>query len=380
MRIFTFDTLHSSVRLRWALDNVEEARTLLANGQLLFGTVDTWLLWKLTGGAVHATDYSSASGTGLYDFYVLQWSDFVLKSLKLPRTILPEIRDTSGDFGSCVPELFGGPIPIRAMVADQQASMFGHCCFTEGDMKCTLGTGTFLNIHTGALPHTPSKYHLYPMLAWKIGDEVAFMLEGTTGCTGTVLEWGRSFGLLPDFAQADTIAASEASSGGVVFVNAFSGLSAPHFDFSARGSIMGLTSATRPAQVVRAMLQALAFRFMDFYDILTGEFRRRPRTVRVDGGVSRSDFVLQTISTLSGATVQRASHSEMTSLGAAYLAGLSAGFWQSRQELLHNVDYGREFKPKGSTTALTSALQAWRLAVKRVCKWPVVVTEVETDV
>jgi putative glycerol kinase 5 len=369
MREFKFDTVHVSVRLRWVLDHVPNAAALIESGDLLFGTMDTWLLWQLTGGAVHATDYSSVSTTGLYDFYVLDWSWFVLKILGLPRSILPEIRDTSGDFGQTEASLFGAPIPIRALVADQQSAMFGHGCFRPGDAKISLGTGTFLNINTGSTVHTPAEYTLYPVIAWKIGSELTYMAEVNASCTGTLVDWGVQAGLLPSAAAADGIASSVPNSNGVVCVNAFYGLGSPYHDASARGAFLGLSSGTTTAHMVRAMLESIAFRFMDLFSVLQEEFDTLPADIRVDGGVARSEFVLQAMSTLSGARMHRTRQTEMTALGAAFLAGLAAGVWSSRQDLSERIAYDPPTQP-GDPAPLQPALALWRTAVGRVCKWP----------
>ena len=374
MKIFAFDTMHVSVRLRWVMEHVPEVAKLISENDLLFGTVDTWLLWNLTGGKIHATDYSNASFTGLYDFYIMEWSDFVLKVLELPHSVLPEVRDTSGEFGETPAALFGSPIPIRAVVGDQQASLFGHCCFDPGDMKCSMGTGTFVCINTGKEIRTPSKYVMYPGVAWKIGHELTYMCETGSPGTGTALDWGTQFGLFPSVSKADEVARSVDSAGGAVFVNAFHGLGTPHHDGSAQASIMGLSSHTTPAHIAHALLQSLAFTFADLYEILARYFYSRRRTVRVDGGVSRSDFVLQTMATATNAKMQRSSHHELTSLGAAYLAGLGSGFWESKSELIKNVVFEREFEPKDKGS-IRAALKLWRVAVQRTCKWPIFASE-----
>lgn len=369
MREFKFDTVHVSVRLRWILDHLPDAEALIASNDMLFGTMDTWLLWNLTGRTVHATDYSSVSTTGLYDFYVLDWSWFVLKILGLPRTILPEIRDTSGDFGATLPTLFGAAIPIHALVADQQSALFGHCCFNVGDAKVSLGTGTFLNINTGRDIHTPSAYTLYPMIAWKIGSEVTYMAEVNASCTGSLLDWGAQVGYFAHPSEADALALTVPDTRGVVCVNAFYGLNSPYHDASARGAFLGLTSATRPAHLARAMLESLAYRFMDLFRVVEDEFETIPTDLRADGGVARSDFVLQTISTLSGARVHRTRQPEMTALGAAFLSGLACGFWSSREELAARASYDPPISPR-DRAPLLPMLELWRTAVARVCKWP----------
>eukprot|EP00048_Salpingoeca_helianthica_P003347 m.66661 g.66661 ORF g.66661 m.66661 type:complete len:566 (-) comp12653_c0_seq3:238-1935(-) len=370
MKILNFDTQHSSGRLHWVIQNTPAVRDHLARNDLMFGTVDTWLVYKLTGGAVHATDFSSASATGLYDFYVLDWSQFVLDLTGIPRTILPELRATNGDYGSTVAGLFGASIPIRAVVGDQQSSLFGHCCFDRGQVKCSLGTGSFFCVNTGNRLQTPKNYSLYPMIAWKIGEEFTYMLEGSASCTGTAVDWGCEFGLYKGPADADALARSVPDSGGAVFVNAFHGLSAPYFDGSARGSIMGMSTHTRPAHVTRALLESIAFRFMDLHECMVRELPA-PAAIRVDGGVAKSSFVLEAVSTLSGARVQRSSHAETTALGAAYLAGLAVGYWQSQDDLRRNLAYHDDVSPEpAGAPALRAGLRLWREAVKRACKWP----------
>ncbi len=299
---------------------------------------------------------------------MLDWSWLVLRMLGIPQSILPEVRDTSGDFGETLPELFGSSIAIRAVVADQQSAFFGHGCFKKGDAKCSLGTGSFFNINTGSDIRTPNSYTFYPMIAWKIGDELTYMVEATSSCTGTVLEWGSRFKLFDKSSQADTIALSVKDTGGVVFVNAFHGLNSPYHDAGARGSIMGLTSGTEPAHVVRAMLEAIAFRFMDLFGVITAELPT-PKVIHADGGVARSDFILQRISSLTQCRVLRSAHPEITSLGAAMMAGLSVGFWRSRDELAQFVSFDKKFEPEDPTPMLPT-LQLWRTAAQRACQWP----------
>ncbi|XP_076435847.1 glycerol kinase 5-like isoform X2 [Babylonia areolata] len=322
--VLRFMTKQVTLRLHWVLNNVPNVRSRACENQALFGCIETWLVWKLTDGQVHATDYSCASTTGIFDPYSVEWSPVVTGLVNIPTSILPEIRDTSGDFGSTHPDIFGVPIPIRAVVADQQGAMFGQCCFKAGDIKCTMGTGTFVDINTGSKPHA-SMTGLYPLVAWKIGKDLTYIAEGHSADTGTVLEWAQKIGLFEDVSETGEMAASVQDSGGVCFVPSFSGLQQPVNDDSATTSLMGVTQATTKAHIVRAMLDSLAFRFKGLYEAIISETQIPLSCIRVDGGVCNNDFLVQMLADIIHQPIDRSAHPDMTSLGAAFLAGLASG-------------------------------------------------------
>lgn len=366
--VLKFMTPQVTMRLLWVLKNIPGIRARACDNKVLFGCIETWLLWKLTKGKVHATDYSCASATGIFDPFTIEWSPIVAGLVNIPMSMFPEIRDTSGDFGSTNPEYFGVSIPIRSVVADQQGAMFGQCCFRVGDVKCTMGTGTFLDVNTGRQPHA-SIAGLYPLIGWKIGDELTFLAEGHSADTGNVIDWAQSIGLFDDVVETSTIAESVKDSGGVCFIPAFSGLQAPINDESATTCLLGLSQKTTKAHIVRAVLESLAFRFKALYEAMLSEIKIPLSYIRVDGGVCNNDFVMQMVADVVNQKLSRSAHSDMTSLGAAFLAGLAAGVWKSKDELIAMKKCNKVFHPQPSWDSIRHSFHLWEKALGRSRNW-----------
>ncbi|CAL8346186.1 unnamed protein product [Merluccius merluccius] len=377
--VVVFSTQHVTFRLLWALTHYKELSQAVAEGTCCFGTIDTWLLYKLTKGEVHATDYSNASATGMFDTYQMGWSGLLCSAVSLPLSILPKVEDTSYGFGSTDPSIFGVSIPITALMADQQAAMFGECCFDVGDVKITMGTGTFINIHTGSKPHT-SIAGLYPLVGWKIKEEVVFLAEGNAADTGTAIKWAQGLGLFSDVKETSAMAYSVADSDGVCFVPSFSGLQgAPLNDPQACASFMGLKPSTNKSHLVRAILESVAFRIRQLYQTMLSETCIPITKIRVDGGVCSNDFVVQLTTDLIGRKIARPTHHEMSCRGAAFVAGLGVGFWKNQEELkrLHTTD--EMFLPRQAAQTSTDlgvvsgeyvpVLQSWEKALRRSMEW-----------
>ncbi|KAH9487676.1 putative glycerol kinase 5 [Bulinus truncatus] len=318
-----------------------------AVGKALFGCIDSWLLWKLTGGKVHATDYSCASSTGLFDPFQMEWSSVVCGMLNIPTSIFPVTNDTSGDFGVTDFGIFGCPIPITAVVADQQGAMFGQCCFEVGDVKCTMGTGTFLDLNTGDQPH-----------ASIAGESTAE--RDSVPTLGT---------LSTDVAESSNLAESVPDSGGVYFVPAFSGLQTPFNDDKAVTTLFGLNPTTTRAHIVRAVLESLAFRFKALYETVFTETKIPFSCVRVDGGVTNNNFLVQLMADLVDQTIDRSQHVDMTCLGAAFLAGLAKGIWKGKDELLALRKSGKVFQSQRKRNHLKPLYHQWENAVRRTQNW-----------
>ena len=332
---FAFDNGQASVRLLWALQNIPAVADAARAGTLCFGTCDTYLVWRLTGKTVHATDLGCISGTGLFDMFTLRFSDIIMHDiLKLPRGIhFPDIRDTAGSFGATDPALLGAAIPITAVAGDQQASMFGQCCFERGDTKITLGTGAFANINTGAVAGAGVREGVRTFVAWRIGDSTRYMCEARSGNAALVLEWGRRFGLYDDARSTEAVARAVPHTEGATFAAAFTGLDTPHNDGSARGAIMGLSPTVTRPHIVRALLENIAFTTEELHATVVEGFRPTPG-IRIDGGVSHNSFVVETLATLLQQPIARPAETESTLLGAVYLSGLACGFWPSQAALL----------------------------------------------
>jgi len=365
---FTITPGMSSTHARWVLDNVDGAAEKAAAGDLLFGTVDTWLVWKYTGGKVHATDFSNISATGMYDPYAMKWSDQLLKPFKLPGDlVLPEIRETSGDFG--VTEAFGDPIPIKCVVADQQAALFGEACFEEGSVKCTNGTGTFIDMNTGEEP-LASIHNLTPMIAWKMDGKTVYMLEGMISSAGSSIQFLRdNLGLIDKASDSEACALRCEDSGGVFVVPAFTGLTAPYWDPYARGTVIGLTRATTKDQVVRATLESIAYQCHDVLDAMEEDTGIRPKRIKADGGASANSFLLQVLADMLGTEVERPQTLEATAQGAAYFAGIAAGYWKFPEDILriHKID--KVFSPKMDEATREPLLKGWNKALGRARSW-----------
>lgn len=338
-----FKSAQVVMRLKWMLDNNQRLKERVSEGKVLFGTLDTWLLWKLSGEKMHATDYSNASSTALFDPFEMTWSNVICRFVGIPMHILPPILDTSGYFGCCDQKLFGARIPIRALVADQQSSMFGQCCFKPGDLKCTLGTGTFIDCNTGEVPHT-SMHGLYPLVGWKVGRECAYVVEGFASNTGQSLEWAKAIGLINKFEECDEMSmkslATRSEPLDLCFVSAFNGFQAPVNDDSAAALMIGMTLGTTREDIVRAIVDSIAFRFHLLLSCLQEETRGKEQSnvILCDGGVSKVTYLLRLMNQLTGKCIERSTNVDSTSLGAAYLAGLASGIWKNKEELMKLQD------------------------------------------
>jgi glycerol kinase len=365
------DPYFSGTKLAWLLDRVPGARRRAGRGELAFGTVDTWLLWQLTGGAVHATDVSNASRTLLLNLRTGDWDDELLRALRIPREVLPEVRPSSGWFGevTTIPALRG--LPIAGVAGDQQAALFGQACFRPGMAKNTYGTGCFLLLHTGTKP-VVSKHQLLTTVAWRLGADqpLEYALEGSVFVGGAVVQWLRDgLGLIARSADVEALAARVPDSGGVFFVPAFTGLGAPHWDAAARGAIVGLTRGTTAAHVARAAIESIAYQSADLLGAMEADAKLRLRELRVDGGATVNNALLQFQSDLLRVPVVRPRTTETTALGAAFLAGLAVGVWKSREEIAALWFVDRIFKPRAPAAAMRRAQADWRRAVARAQGW-----------
>jgi glycerol kinase len=360
------DAYFSGTKAKWLLEKVKGAREKAQRGELCFGTIDTALLWKLTGGQVHATDVTNASRTLLMDLEKRQWDDELCALFEVPRGILPEIKPSAGEFGRTkgVRGLPDG-IPIAGIAGDQQSAMVGQACFNEGEAKCTYGTGAFLLMNAGPKKVT-SKHGLLGTVAWQIGDEVAYALEGSAFIAGAVVQWLRDgLGLFKKSAEIEKLAASVPDSRGVVFVPALAGLGAPHWRQEARGLIAGIDRGVTRAHLARAALEGVAFEIYDLAQAMAQDIGKPVPTFRVDGGMCANDLLMQFQSDLLQTPIDRPRMIETTALGAALLAGLGTGVWAGTKELKHAWRAGKQFKPKMKADARGAHLARWREAVKK---------------
>ncbi len=357
------DAYFSGTKIRWILQNVPGAKEKAERGELLFGTVETWLIWKLTGGKVHATDYSNASRTMLYNINSLNWDPEILEELEIPASLLPEVRPSSGVFGLTDPALFGREIPIAGAAGDQQCALFGQTCFHAGDAKNTYGTGAFLLMNTGEKP-VYSENGLVTTIAWGIGDKVYYALEGSVFVAGAAIKWLRDeLGLIASAKETGAMAESVKDSNGCYLVPAFTGLGAPYWNQDARGTVVGLTRGVNKNHFVRAALESIAFQVNDLLDAMQADAGGAMAALNVDGGAAANDFLLQTQADISHAKVIRPSCVETTALGAAYLAGLAVGYWESPEELAAYRSLERDFTPQMDESCREEKLKGWKRAV-----------------
>jgi len=363
------DPYFSGTKLRWLLDHVDGARPRAERGELAFGTIDTWLLWNLTGGRVHATDPSNASRTLLYNIHTGAWDGELLRLLGVPAEVLPEVRPSSGIFGETLPELLGAPVAVGGVAGDQQAALFGQACFEAGLAKNTYGTGCFLLMQTGA-EAVESRHRLLTTVAWQAGGRLEYALEGSVFIGGAVVQWLRDgLGLIRSSEEVEPLAASVEDSHGVYFVPAFTGLGAPHWDAWARGAIVGLTRGVTAAHLARAALESIAFQVADVVSAMEADSGLRVNELRVDGGASRNNLLLQFQADLLGAPVVRAAVTETTALGAAYLAGLAVGVFNGRASLALQWKADRRFEPRMSRDEAQARRRRWTRAVERGKGW-----------
>ena len=361
------DAYFSATKIKWVLDHVEGAREKARRGEILFGTVDAWLLWKLTGGAVHATDVTNASRTMLFDIHALDWDDTLLSALDIPRAMLPQVRPSSEVYGYT--DIQGVRIPIAGMAGDQQAALFGQGCFSPGDAKNTYGTGCFLLMNTGSTP-CESKNGLLTTIAIGLDGGVQYALEGSVFVGGAVIQWLRDeMRFFTESRDAEYYAQKVPDNGGVYLVPAFTGLGAPYWDMYARGTIVGLTRGTTKAHIARAVLDAIAFQVTDLVQAMNADAPCPITTLRVDGGASVSDIMMQTQADLLRLPVDRPAQVETTAFGAAALAGLAAGVWGSLEEVAALRRSQHVFLPQRPQAACEAQYRLWRRAVDRALRW-----------
>ena len=363
------DPYFSGTKLAWLLDHVPGARRRAARGELAFGTVDTWLLWKLTGGRVHATDVSNASRTLLAGLRTGDWDGGLCRALRIPAGVLPQVRPSSGVFGEidAIAALRG--VPVAGIAGDQQAALFGQGCFRPGMAKNTYGTGCFMLMNTGTRP-VASRHRLLTTIAWRIGGRTEYALEGSVFVGGAVVQWLRDgLGLISRSSDVEALAARVPDNGGVTIVPAFAGLGAPHWDPAARGAIVGVTRGTTAAHLARAALESIAFQTADLIGAMEADSGRRIRELRVDGGASVNDALMQFQSDLIGASVVRPRVTETTALGAAALAGLAVGFWKGPAEVGRLSGRDRTFRPGKTRSALRGLRASWARAVGTARHW-----------
>jgi glycerol kinase len=363
------DAYFSGTKVKWILDNVPGAREKADRGELLFGNVDTFLMWRLSKGRVHVTDPSNASRTLMYNIYERKWDDTILNELGVPRSMLPTVMPSSGVYGETDAEFFGAPIKMAGDAGDQQAATFGQACFEVGMAKNTYGTGCFMLMNTGNKA-VPSQNGLLTTTAWGIGNETVYALEGSIFITGAAVQWLRdSLGIIKASSDVETLAASVPDNGGVYLVPAFVGLGAPYWDPYARGTIVGLTRGSTSAHIARATLESMCYQTRDVIEAMTADSGVHVKTLRVDGGAVVNNLLMQFQADILGVPVQRPKVAETTALGAAYLAGLAVSFWESPQEVAEQWAIDRTFEPKMSEEQREELYANWKRAVQRAQGW-----------
>lgn len=367
------DAYFSATKIKWILDNVEGARELAEQGQLLFGTVETWLIWNLTGGAVHITDYSNASRTMLFDVDKLCWDEYLCEKLGIPMIMLPEAVPSSKVYGTVGKSVMGieelAGVPISGAIGDQPAALFGQGCFEKGQAKNTYGTGCFLLMNTGD-KRVESKNNLVTGVAWGIGDKVVYAIEGSAFNAGSVIKWLRDdLQLIPSARRCDELAESVPNSNGVYFVPAFTGLGAPYWDMYARGTIVGLTRGANAAHICRSVLEAIAYQMTDLLEAMKQDSDINLSELRVDGGASVSDIMMQIQSDMIRTNVNRPKMVETTAIGAAYLAGLAVGFWKDTDEIEKIREVDKVFEPQMDIEKREKRYRGWLRAVERSRDW-----------
>lgn len=363
------DAYFSGTKIKWILDNVEGVREKAEKGQVLFGTVDTWLIWNLTGGKIHITDYSNASRTMIYNIKTLKWDEKLLAALNIPSEILPEVRQSSEIYGNTETGIFGGEIPISGIAGDQQAALFGQLCFQEGMAKNTYGTGCFLLMNTGD-KLIESKKGLLTTIAWGLYGKVEYALEGSIFVAGAAIQWLRDeLKIIHDAADSEYFANKVENTKGVYVVPAFTGLGAPYWDMYARGAILGLTRGAGRNNIIRATLESIAYQTRDVIDAMIEDSGINLTVLKVDGGASANNFLMQFQSDILNVNIERPDITETTALGAAYLAGLATGFWKSKGEVIQNWNMNRKFMPAISEDERNKLYAGWKKAVERAKNW-----------
>lgn len=363
------DAYFSGTKIKYLLDAHDGLRARAARGEVLFGTIDSFLLWRLTGGRCHVTDVSNASRTLLFNIHTMSWDDELLRILDVPRAMLPEVRSSSEVYGDCEPSMFGSAVPIAGIAGDQQAALFGQACFEPGTAKNTYGTGCFMLLNTGDTP-VPSHKGLVTTVAWKIGDHTTYALEGSVFVAGAAVQWLRD-GLkaIQSSADVELLMRQAPDTDGVYLVPAFVGLGAPYWDPRARGTIVGMTRNTTIAHVARAAVDAMAYQTRDVLEVMQQEAGLKLMTLKVDGGASANAMLLQFQADQLGCPVRRPVVGETTALGAAYLAGLAVGFWDGLDDVRRNWALDREFAPSRASGESDRLYAGWKRAVERSLAW-----------
>ena len=363
------DAYFSATKIKWILDHVPGVRERAESGDILFGTIETWLIWRLTRGAVHVTDYSNASRTMLFNIRDLKWDEELMRILDIPPQILPEVRPSSCDYGETDASFFGGPIAIAGAAGDQQAALFGEACFLAGEVKNTYGTGCFLLMNTGENP-VFSENGLVTTIAWGVGGKVDYALEGSIFIAGAAVQWLRDeLHLIKTAEESEALALQVKDTAGCYVVPAFTGLGAPYWDQYARGAIVGLTRGVNDRHLTRATLESIAYQTLDVLDVMQRESGIRLSSLKADGGAANNNFLMQFQADITGVPVMRPACVETTALGAAYLAGLARGFWPDMEELSRNWKVDRVFEPAMTALDREKKIAGWKKAVTRSFDW-----------
>ena len=363
------DAYFSGTKVKWLLDNVEGARERAERGELAFGTMDSWLVYNLTGGELHITDATNASRTLLYNIHTGEWDDELLRILDVPRSVLPEVRNSSEVYGKTAAGLLGAQVPIAGIGGDQQAATFGQACLTKGMAKNTYGTGCFMLMNTER-EAVPSQNKLLTTVAWQLGGERTYALEGSVFVGGAVVQWLRDgLGILRSSSEVEALALSVPDSGGVMLVPAFVGLGAPYWDSYARGTLIGITRGTTKAHIARAALEAIAFQSAELLEAMQKDSGDKLKELRVDGGASNNDLMMQFQADILGVPVVRPKVTETTALGAAYLAGLAVGYWKSTDDIAHQWKEDKRFEPQMDEAERQRLMARWKKAVERSRAW-----------
>ena len=359
------DAYFSATKVRWILENVHEARRKAEEGRLKFGTVDTWLIWKLTRGEAHVTDVSNASRTMLFNIHTLDWDDELLELFGIPRSMMPQVKSSSEVYGKTKGTIFAHEVPIAGIAGDQQAALFGQMCTEPGSVKNTYGTGCFLLMNSGSKP-IMSENKLLTTVAWKIGDNVTYALEGSIFVAGSIVQWLRDgLGIIRSSSEIEALATSVPDNGGVYFVPALTGLGAPYWDQYATGSIYGITRGTKAGHIARAAIEGIAFQTMDIVNAMQKDAGVTLTELKVDGGASRNDLLMQFQADMLGTAVIRPKVTETTALGAAYLAGLATGYWESIEHIKSLWAMDKEFTPSAEADEVSALKAGWKKAVER---------------
>ena len=363
------DAYFSGTKIKWILDHVEGARDRAERGELLFGTVETWLVWKLTKGKVHVTDYSNASRTMLFNIKTLQWDEEILAELNIPKCMLPKAKPSSCIYGETAAQFFGGPIPISGAAGDQQAALFGQTCFLPGEAKNTYGTGCFMLMNTGEEP-VYSQNGLVTTIAWGLNGKVTYALEGSIFVAGAAIQWLRDeMRFIESSGDSEYMAQKVTDTNGCYVVPAFTGLGAPYWDQYARGTIVGVTRGVNKYHIIRATLDSICYQTYDVLKAMEADSGIALSALKVDGGASANNFLMQTQADIINAPVNRPSCVETTAMGAAYLAGLAVGYWKSLEEIRHNWESDRTFEPAITEEERGKRLKGWSKAVKCAFDW-----------